>query len=170
MFKFRFCPNCQQPIKLNNNLINCLNCRFHFYLNQPVATTIILENKNQEILFTKRKFPPKKDFWDLPGGFVEKKETAEEAIKRELKEELNIQIKKFKFLGTYIGFYPYKGINHYPLNLIFYGKITDDQIKNIIPADDVSQIKFFSKKDIPWKKLSFIDIEKGLKDYLKINQ
>ena len=57
-----------------------------------VAVCIL--KKNKKILFTKR--PSKKyfgDYWEFPGGKVEKNETFEEAIKRELFEELGIRIK-----------------------------------------------------------------------------
>ncbi len=168
---FRFCPNCGKLIKLiNNKLIDCSRCGFYFYLNPVPTTAIIIENEKGEILFVKRKFSPKKDFWDLPGGFIEFKETAEEAIKREIKEEINLEIETPHFLGTYVGFYPYKGINYQPLCLIFYQKISDDDIKRLSVNDDAKEIKFFHKTKIPWSKLAFIDIKKGLSDYLKISQ
>ncbi len=167
---FRFCPNCGKPIQLiKNKLIDCSFCGFHFYLNPIPTTAIILENKKGEILFVKRKFPPKKDFWDLPGGFVEFKETAEEAVKREVKEEINLEIKNPNILGTYVGFYPYKGVNYQPLCLIFYQKISDDKIKKMQVNDDAKEIKFFHKTIIPWSKLAFIDIREGLKNYLKFS-
>lgn len=164
---FRFCPRCQKPLRwLNKKLVDCPNCNFHFYFNPVPTVAIILENEKKEILLVKRKNKPKKGYWDLPGGFVEFKETAEEAIKREVNEELNIEIGDVNFLGSYVGFYPYKGINYQPLCLIFFGKIADDQIKNLQPADDVISFNFFAKDKIPWKRLAFIDIENGLKDYL----
>ncbi len=167
---FRFCQNCGKPIKLiNNKLIDCSFCGFHFYLNPVPTTAIILENEKGEILFVKRKFPPKKDYWDLPGGFVEFNETGENAIKREVKEEINLEIKIPHFLGSYVGFYPYKGINYQPLCLIFYQKINDDEIKKLQVSDDAKEIAFFHKTKIPWEKLAFIDIKEGLMDYLKFS-
>lgn len=166
---FRFCPNCQKSIKLIDKVIDCSSCGFHFYLNPVPTTAIILENDNEEIIFVKRKFPPKKDYWDLPGGFIEFKETAEEAIKREVKEEINLEIKNPLFLGSYVGFYPYKGIRYQPLCLIFYQKIVDKEIEKLQANDDVKEINFFHKTKIPWLKLAFIDIKEGLKDYLKFS-
>lgn len=164
---FRFCPRCQKPLRwLNKKLIECSSCGFHFYFNPAPTTAIILENEKKEILLVKRKFPPKKGYFDLPGGFIDFKETAKKAVKREVKEELNINLKTINFLGTYVGFYPYKGVNYQPLCLIFFGKISDDQMKNLNAADDVASFKFFSPSNIPWKKLAFIDIKKGLEDYL----
>lgn len=164
---FKFCPRCQKQLQpKGKNYVDCHACGFRFYFNPVPTVALILENENEEILLVKRKFAPKKGFWDLPGGFINWQETAEEAIKRELKEEINIKINNINLLGTYVGFYPYKGIKYQPLCLIFYGKIAKSKINNLKPADDVSSFQFFPKNKIPWSKLAFIDIKKGLRDYL----
>ena len=59
---------------------------------QLVVSIALIDNQDQ-ILISKR--PPKKHlsgFWEFPGGKVEKNETPENAIIREVKEELNVDI------------------------------------------------------------------------------
>jgi ADP-ribose pyrophosphatase YjhB (NUDIX family) len=165
--KFKFCPNCKNKLEhLSSHLINCPSCHFHFYLNPVPTTAIILENNKGEILLVKRKISPKKGFWDLPGGFIEFNEKAEEAILRELKEELNLTfLPSIKFLGSFIGRYFYKGITYQPLCLVFFAKI--DDFVRIEVADDVSSFSFFKKEKIPWPSLAFPDIKEALKEYLK---
>lgn len=165
--KFKFCPNCKNKLKkISHRLVDCPSCSFHFYFNPVPTCALILENKNEEILLVKRKFSPKKGFWDLPGGFIDFKEKAEEAIIREVKEELSLTLKNLKFFGSYVGFYPYKGINYQPLCFFFYSKINNNQIKKIKTGDDAGEFIFFPKDKIPWKKLAFIDIKHALADYL----
>ncbi|MCX7881065.1 MAG: NUDIX domain-containing protein [Patescibacteria group bacterium] len=167
--KFKFCPNCQNKLKkVKKRLVECSNCGFHFYFNPVPTCALILENEKEEILLVKRKYPPKKGFWDLPGGFIDFKETVEGGLKREIKEELAIEIEKINYFGNYIGFYSYKGINYQPLCFFYTAKIKDDQIKKIKTGDDANKFKFFPKNKIPWKRLSFIDIKAALKDYVKI--
>jgi len=169
MMKFKYCPVCCHKIKvIDKKLLKCSFCGFHFYLNPVPTTAIILENKKGEILFSKRKLSPKKNFWDLPGGFIEFGEKAEEAIIREVKEELNLSLKKPKILGTYVGLYSYQKINYQPLCLVFFEKISEKEIKQLKPADDVASFKFFAKDKVPWKRLAFIDIKAALKDYLHL--
>jgi 8-oxo-dGTP diphosphatase len=60
---------------------------------------VILERGR--ILLIKRGRSPYKDFWALPGGFVEYGETTEEAVKRETEEETGLQCRIVKLAGVY---------------------------------------------------------------------
>ena len=53
--------------------------------------------------------------WEFPGGKVEKNETHEEALKREIKEEFNADIRVDKYIGENVHHYPEKDIK-----LVFY--------------------------------------------------
>ena len=62
---------------------------------------IILENDKGEFLLALRDNKPGIPFpnhWDLIGGHVEDGETPEEALVREVKEELDIELKGVRFL------------------------------------------------------------------------
>ena len=58
--------------------------------------------KGGKILLGKRKkdrlYP---DIWDIFGGHVEDNETLEETLKRELAEEVGIEVDKYEFLDRY---------------------------------------------------------------------
>lgn len=161
---FQFCPRCKNKIKkINPGLIDCQFCGFHFYLKPALTTALILENDKGEILLTKRKHPPKKNYWDLPGGFIDFKETAEESLRREIKEELDINLKKITYLGSYWSYYPYKGIRYQTLCLAFFSKYSNEKITI---KDDVKDFRFFPKNKINLKKISFPDVRTALKNYL----
>ena len=60
----------------------------------------IIINDNNEVFCAKRGPGRELDgFWEFPGGKIEQGERQEEAIVREIKEELNSTIKPIKFLG-----------------------------------------------------------------------
>lgn len=69
-----------------------------------VVATII--KKDNKIFATQRGYGEFKDGWEFPGGKVEENETPEEAIVREIKEELNTIIKVDKYLDTIEYDYP----------------------------------------------------------------
>ena len=58
-----------------------------------VAVGAVIFNNEGKVLLVKRKHPPNKGSWAIPGGKVKYGETLEEAIKREMKEETNLDIK-----------------------------------------------------------------------------
>lgn len=68
-----------------------------------VAAIIIHENK---IFATQRGYGEFKDGWEFPGGKVESGETPQEALVREIKEELDIEIEVKDFLETVEYDYP----------------------------------------------------------------
>ena len=61
-----------------------------------VCAAVII--KDEKILLTQRGYGEYKDKWEFPGGKIEKDESKEDAIKREIKEELDASIKIDNFL------------------------------------------------------------------------
>ena len=61
----------------------------------------VIEDERGNVVLIKRKYPPFKDYYALPGGFIEKGETPKKAIKREVKEETNLNIEIIKKIGVF---------------------------------------------------------------------
>ena len=82
--------------------------------------------KNNKFLIAQRNL--KKDqggLWEFPGGKVEKNESYENALIREIKEELNAYIEVDEYVGENVHHYPEKDIK-----LIFYkAKLLSEQIE-----------------------------------------
>ena len=74
-----------------------------YYMVLPFVVALIT-NRKGEILIgqdTNSKKKPYPGFWNLPGGKLEKGESTEDCIKREIKEELGVKLTSLKFIGTY---------------------------------------------------------------------
>ena len=54
--------------------------------------------KNRKILLTKRNVEPFKGLWCLPGGHIEPGENAEDAVKREVREETGLDFRPVFFM------------------------------------------------------------------------
>ncbi|MFX1310410.1 MAG: NUDIX domain-containing protein [Promethearchaeota archaeon] len=65
------------------------------------AVDAIIVNNEGNVVLIKRKYPPFKDYYALPGGLVEKDEKAKQALIREVKEETNLDVQIIKKLGYY---------------------------------------------------------------------
>ena len=64
-----------------------------------IDAVIIMEDGG--IVLIKRKYPPFKDYYALPGGFIEEGETPKQALLREVKEETNLDVKIIEKVGYY---------------------------------------------------------------------
>jgi mutator protein MutT len=122
--------------------------------------------ENDQILLTKRKNNPKKGFLDFPGGFVEPEETGEEAIAREVKEELNItNITKIEYITTFPNTYNYSSLDVPILDLYF---SLQGDMTNLQPADDVEEIVFKKIEEISNEQLAF-DSNYKILEFIKNN-
>ena len=85
---FSYCPNCARPATMSRGReFRCAACAFRYFHNVASAVAALIVCGGQ-LLTTVRAHQPAQGTLDLPGGFVEPGETAEQALARELAEEL----------------------------------------------------------------------------------
>lgn len=70
---------------------------------EVVAAVIVRDGK---VFVTERGYGPWKDWWEFPGGKMEAGESPEEALKREIREELGTEISVGRLIGTVEYDYP----------------------------------------------------------------
>jgi 8-oxo-dGTP diphosphatase len=124
---------------------------------------IILENEKGEFLLSLRdnkSWIPFPHHWDLIGGHVEEGETPEEALVREVKEELDIDLKEYSF---YKKFECLTGDAYENIKYIYSGKIN-------VPIEEITLLEgeraqYFSKEEIQGLKFANI-IQSIILDYL----
>jgi len=63
------------------------------YSQRPLVGVGAVIIENDEVLLVKRAKEPKANFWTIPGGLVELGETIHDALKREIREECQVEIK-----------------------------------------------------------------------------
>jgi len=78
----------------SNNLLNKESEAVVLYDRFSVVAAIIIDDKGKILLSLRQKGKMFADLWEFPGGKVEKNETEETALCRELKEELAIDVAK----------------------------------------------------------------------------
>lgn len=66
------------------------------------------------------------DFWALPGGRAELLEPAIATLRREMAEELNIDVEVERLLWTVENFFEYRGMEHHELGLYFLMRVPAD--------------------------------------------
>ena len=125
---------------------------------------IILENDNGEFLLYLRDGKPGIPFpyhWDLIGGHVEEGETPEEALIREVKEEIDFDLKDYSFFKEYLCL---EGDAYPNIKYIYSGRIAFPIEE--IPRLEGEQLQFVTKEEIPDVKFANI-LKRIMLDYIE---
>lgn len=114
-----------------------------------MASGVILLNESGEILIVK---PTYKDHWSVPGGVIDENESPRGAALREVKEEINLDLKGIRLLCLDYMSPQDSGYSTHDENIqfIFYGGIIDSEdLKKIqLPKEELSEYKFVSKEEV----------------------
>ncbi len=161
----RFCPACgKESLKpYDTKAFKCNICNFLYYHNVAITSSAIIEVKN-ETLMVSRAHNPCKGMLDFPGGFVEKHETAELGLQRELKEELALELEDTgKYLCNFTNVYEYAGVEYNTLDMYFL--ITLNEKPNIVTADDVAAFEWLKPDLIDENKIGFDSVKNAVLFY-----
>lgn len=71
-----------------------------------VAVAIITDEQGRVLVTQRPLHVAQGGFWEFPGGKLEPHESAEQALCREIKEELDIDVQEFRYLGDIQHQYP----------------------------------------------------------------
>ncbi len=117
-------------------------------------------------MVTLRAAQPGRGSLDLPGGFVDHAETAEQALRRELLEELGLDLEPgaLRLLGTYPNIYPYRAMVYRTLDLVYLAEF--DEFPLLRPADDVAAARWIPLSEVEPADFAFESIRAALADFL----
>jgi 8-oxo-dGTP diphosphatase len=124
---------------------------------KQIAAIILENDKGELLLYLRDNKPgiPFPDHWDLIGGHVEDGETPEEALVREVKEELDIDLKEYTFYKKYICL---TGDAYENTKYIYTGRI-NLPIKEVTLLEGVRP-QYFTRAEIPY--VNFANILKSI--------
>ncbi|MFH0805771.1 MAG: NUDIX hydrolase, partial [Patescibacteria group bacterium] len=139
---------------------------------------LIINKENNSVLLSKKNYGPIKDKWTFPEGYIDQGESPSEAIKREVKEELNgdievndlicVRYKKLEKETTIYFVFNCLLLNKEKLKISDKKEIKDFKLFNIEQAKDNSEIyslvkvildKYKNNPDFNFKKTDFIPSE-----------
>jgi 8-oxo-dGTP diphosphatase len=122
----------------------------------PVVAAII--RRGNKILIAQRKKDSKLEpnRWEFPGGKLEFGEHPEEALKREIMEELNIRIKIRKLHTVLSHVYDFHGKNLHIILLVFLADYASGELKNL----DVQDSRWITRKQL--RDFDFVSGDKPL--------
>lgn len=164
--KFHYCPQCGGPfIKYNNKAYHCQHCGFVYYFNPSAATVAIIINPQNELLVCRRAKEPAKGTWDLPGGFCDMYETAEEGVMREVWEETGAKVIHTNYLFSLPNTYLYSGFLVHTIDSFFRCQLSS--YDTIEANDDASECQWIPLHKIDPEEFGLNSIRKGVRMVLQ---
>lgn len=113
-----------------------------------VGCGAVIVNDENEILLQLRNKAPEKGCWCIPGGKLEWFEKFEDAIKREVKEETDVDIEVIDLLG--VCDHIIKAEESHWIATSYLCKIVNGEPKNMEPTKHLD-LKWFSLDNLPEK-------------------
>lgn len=153
----RFCPRCGADAEVRfPRSIHCAACGYvAFYNPKPVACAIPREADGR-IWLLRRGFEPGAGRWTFPGGFVDLGESVEQAARREVREELEIDVELRGLVGVY-------SRPEDRVVLVVFDATVDGTPQTTAEAPE---IQAFEPGELPWDELAFWSTEAALRDVL----
>lgn len=100
---WEFCPRCATPLawrqQAGRERQSCDNCGFVHWDNPLPVLAAVVEYQERILLAWNASWPEER--YALITGFMERDETPEEGVARELKEETNLDAESISLLGVY---------------------------------------------------------------------
>jgi NAD+ diphosphatase len=119
---FRFCPRCgsgEFRPQTDRRSIRCEACSYQHFINSILAAGVLIEDSEGRLVLIRRQRDPSKGKLGLPGGFSDPNESAEDVARREVREEVNLELGPLRYLTSFPNRYLFQGLI-YPTTDIFF--------------------------------------------------
>lgn len=161
----KFCPKCGSPeFKVSGERsLKCGNCGFHFFINASAAVAALVTDGNGRLMLVTRGVEPDYGKLDLPGGFVDPGETVENAVHRELEEELGLKIKSMRYLGSAPNEYVFSGFTVFTIDFAF--EVIAESLENLKPMDDILDYRFYAENEFDYDDIPAPSMKQFVKEF-----
>lgn len=163
----KFCPKCgSSEFRLHGDRsFKCKFCGFHLYFNSSAAVAALVTDENRKLMLVTRGVEPDYGKLDLPGGFVDPGETVEDAVKRELFEELGMKTRSVKYISSAPNEYIFSGFSVFTIDMAF--EVEPESVLDLKPMDDILEYKFYSEDEFSYDDIPAPSIKKFVIDFFQ---
>ena len=165
---FKYCPKCgSSEFEIHNALSrHCTHCGFTYYQNPRASTAAFILNGQGDLLVARRAKEPAKGTLDLPGGFVDNYENAEQGMVREIYEETSITVdpNEVEYLFSIPNIYRYSGMDIHTLDLFFLCRVDDVEVK---AADDAAELTWLPLREVYVERFGLRSIREAVHRFLQ---
>jgi ADP-ribose pyrophosphatase YjhB (NUDIX family) len=149
-------------------VLECAACGFVYYFNPTVAAAAFVRRPDGRVLFIRRAREPAQGKLAIPGGFVDLGETAEEALGREIQEEVGLELVSVEYLCSQTNQYDYKGVT-YPVVDLFFTALARDATR-AAALDGVASLWWLAPEAVEPAEMAFPSMRAALRVYSALNR
>ncbi len=163
----KYCPKCgsEEFNPSGERSLKCGNCGFRFFINASAAVAALITNDGGKLMLVTRGVEPDYGKLDLPGGFIDPLETAEEAVTRELQEELGLKVTGLEYLFSAPNEYVFSTYKVFTLDMAF--KVRVETTENLKAMDDILDYRFYGEDEIDYDEIPAPSIKSFVKRYFE---
>jgi ADP-ribose pyrophosphatase YjhB (NUDIX family) len=147
---YQYCPFCAISLVerdlFHQQRLTCPACGFIHFRDPKVAVICFVTGKNR-VLLIRRGVDPAKGKWALPGGYMDAGEMPEDALRRELMEEVGLQVQVQRLLDIFPLTGP--GMINNGIVLAYHALLMVGDLPPLICSDDVSDAGWFTAENLP---------------------
>ena len=148
--------------------LHCAACGFTYYFNPAVSAAGILLRGDGQGLFIRRGHEPGLGRLAFVGGFVDAGETPEEALRREVREEVGVELDGIRYLGSQPNTYAYRGVTYHVVDLAFVAHLADGAEPRLL--DGVAAIEWHDPRLLDPARLAFASMTWALATFQQQRQ
>jgi len=141
----------------------CDACGFVYYYNVAVSSAVLITAADGTCLFIRRARDPGKHKLALPGGFVDRGESAEHAAVREVREEVGVQLDRVEFMASFPNLYAYREVEYPVVDLFFIARVPSRVGRAL---EDVTAVAWLDPRSLAEADFAFPSHVRALQTFL----
>lgn len=159
---YTHCPLCGSPdyTREPRGHRHCRACGHRDFNNPVVAVAALILDPSGRLLLIRRARNPGLGLLAMPGGFVDEGESLEQAIQREITEEIGLVITELGYLCSHPNRYTYRELTRPVCDVFFLARVTSFDV--ILQRDEVSDWLLRSPAEIDPRELAFDSMRHAL--------